>query len=371
MDQRLGLHIGVTPAGYDDIGAVLRQAGYSFTPVKLDDLRDFKHLQPFHVIFINCSIGCTGDRSAEATALRQYVSNGGALYVSDYAADYLAAAFPEYLTFGGRSGAAKTVTANVTDLGLQVILGPTVQLTFDMGGWVSIEQSLKAQVHLEVNKQPILASFDFGQGHVVYTSFHNKKALAAQAEAELLRYLILKPLTARAASTAKSGVVLDLSQEYISTLSKGNSSPWHEYSVVGGEPLLFALSWQGNADCRLAVQSPDGSIQDSAGNVSPIIIFVPFATSGSWKAQISISETDQVNLPAHLIIGPPTPDQIERNMVVETAPLDITVLSVQELPIMVLSSGQDSELPIEIAGTPISDQDDELIIEIISKPDDN
>lgn len=342
-----GLRIGVTPAGFDDIGALLREMGYAFTTISLANLAHVECLREFDVVFINCADGCRGKGPREAEALQAYVADGGALYASDYAADYVAAAFGEHVSFGGYDGAPQTIQAAVVDAGLQAALGKTIQLTFDMNSWRTIAEVYKAQVHLTANAQPILISFDYGKGHVVFTCFHNKKALSGQAEADLLRYLVLKPLTARASAPAKEAIVLELSREYVFALSGGQTSSSYEYPAVGGEPLVFALSWQGQARCELEVQAPNGAIQHQTGADSPLRVTVPLAAGGTWRARARATYTAQANTPMHLLIGPPRPDQlIAPPPVPAGAPLDIKVLGVTELPIKVLAQGAPPPLVI-------------------------
>jgi hypothetical protein len=340
------LRIGVTPAGYDDIGAVLREMGYVFTTSSLASLARVERLREFDVVFINCAGECRGQGQDEAQALRDYVAAGGALYASDYAADYVAAAFGEYVHFGGYDGKHQTIQAEVVDVGLQAALGKTIQLTFDLDSWRTIAQVNKAQVHLTAGGQPILISFDYGKGHVVFTCFHNKKALSGRAEADLLRYLVLKPLTARAAAPAKEAIVLELSREYVFALSGGQTSSCYEYPAVGGEPLVFALSWQGKARCELEVQPPDGTLQRQADDKSPLRVTVNLAAGGIWRTRARATHTAQPNTPMHLLIGPPRPDQLAAPPAPPGGTLNIKVFGVTELPIKVLPQGSPPPLVI-------------------------
>lgn len=340
------LRIGVTPAGYDDIGAILKQMGYPFSPLSLDDLAQPNRLRSFDVVFINCAGPCRGKGATEAVALQSYVAGGGALYASDWASDFIAAAFGEYVDLGGFDGHAQTVQAAVMDAGLQATLGKIVQLRFDAGGWRTIAEAKKSQTHIALDEKPILVSFDYGLGHVVFTCFHNHKALPNQNEAALLQYLILKPLTAQASAPAKQAISLDLAREFMFTLSANQTSQWFEYPAVGGEPLTFALSWQGEAQCELEVQASDGNSQQTVGSQSPLRWSVPLAASGVYRARARGVAMAAPNTPMHLLIGPPKLDQPAQDALPMAPPLEIRVLGRTELPIAVLSHQQSPPLPI-------------------------
>lgn len=340
------LRIGVTPKGFDDIGAILHQAGYTFSELPINHLANLEQLQAFDVVFINCAGDCRGKGQKEASALRAYVAEGGSLYASDYASDLISVAFSEYVSFGAFDGQAQTIQAKVVDPGLQATLGKTAKLVFDAPGWRKIKAVPKSQVHLMREEEPILVSFDHGKGHVVFTCFHNHRALSNKDEATLLNYLVLKPLTARAALPAKQRIQLELSREFIFSLTPGSTSNWHEYPAVGGEPLVFALSWQGQAHCELLVQAPDGSLQQKAVNQSPVQIFVPMALGGVWRAQTRLVTATASQLAMHLLIGPPKSPEEFSSVVQAEQPLDIRVLGTTELPIKVLS--QQSLVPLPI-----------------------
>lgn len=163
----MAFRIAVSPLGYDDMGSVLTQMGYAFDNISHDQLGDKELLAKYDAVFINCSSSCRRHARHGASALRDYVASGGSLYASDFAADYLALAFPEYITFraGGQAG---TLDAWVEDPGLRADLGPILKLTFDLADWRQVQTiDRHAELHLTANRVPLLVSFRHGQGQVV------------------------------------------------------------------------------------------------------------------------------------------------------------------------------------------------------------
>ena len=114
----MALKIAVSPAGYDNIGEVLKSMDFAYELLNEELLTKSGSLSGYDVVFLNCSRTCENWAKPAAAALRDSVAGGGALYCSDYAADYVAAAFPSLVTFGGKQGSEGKLMARVVDLGL-------------------------------------------------------------------------------------------------------------------------------------------------------------------------------------------------------------------------------------------------------------
>lgn len=300
----MDLRIAVTPAGYDDIGAVMRQLEYPFKQVQESLLYDAGKLSGFDVLFINCSSSCRSHAGRASKALERYVADGGTIYASDHASDYIAAAFAEAVRFAGRRGTKGKVTGRIVDKGLRALMGERVQLTFDMGSWEQIASVGKdVHVYVEHAGKPILVSFQYGKGQVIYTCFHNH-AQATEQEAELLRYLVIKPLMAQASAelTGFAWGEKEELQETVGTVTSGEASPWYEYDFTGGGDLAAMLNWKGDARLRLEVQGPDGSWQEE-GDSPPIAINVSSAMAGRWRYRVVGRDVPIKNFPFVVLVG--------------------------------------------------------------------
>lgn len=304
------LKIAVTPKGYDDIGAVLRKMDYKFTAINETQLHDLKQLSGYDVVFINCSGSCSRHAKQSAAALRKYVEKGGSLYCSDYAGDYVSAAFPGYINFRGNRGIMGSLTAQFRDEGLKAAIGEPLVLTFDMLFWRKIKSVREdVEVYLVAKNQPLLVTFEYGEGQVIYTCFHNK-AQTSQQEQKLLKFLVLKPLLARAKSAISSFVASKAAGtvENVGTLSPGQTSPLYEYKSQAPTTLKFVLNWTGGpAKLVLSVLKPDGSLFRATEGISPPVqIAVPAAAPGSWKYQVRAIDVPTKHFPYVILAGPAT-----------------------------------------------------------------
>src|SRR5207245_767598 len=123
-------------------------------------------------------------------AVRGYVDKGGSLYASDFAGAVIKAAFPEMLDFIQEGHPCKSL-CEVVDPGLREIIGPEINIHFDLGGWWQISRTHHTvRIYAKWKVMPIIVGFQFGKGHVTYTSFHNE-AQVSEAERQLLRFLVL------------------------------------------------------------------------------------------------------------------------------------------------------------------------------------
>lgn len=306
----MALKIAVTPAGYDNIGKVLHAMEYSFDSIKENTLTDSKALAGYDVIFINCSGTCANGAKPATNALAGYVANGGALYCSDYASDYIAAAFPDKVKFGGKAGGSGNLTARVVDVGLQAIIGRELPLHFDMGAWETIKSvSNDAEVYLDYDKgRPLLITFKHGQGEVIYTCFHNQ-AQHSEKEQKLLKFLVIKPLLARAKSGIDQFVVGKAhgSVENVGVISSGKTSADYQFDAKKAEDLRFLLNWVGEAELAFSVFRPDGSLEREAKAIAPPVeIEVPNAPAGRWRYHVRAVHVPERNFPFILMAGPAT-----------------------------------------------------------------
>lgn len=307
----MALSIAVTPAGFDNIGEVLKQMKYNFNNIPEQALTQPKTLSGYDVVFINCSGSCNDWAQKAAPALRAYVEQGGSLYCSDYASDYLAAAFPQQIIFAGKQGHKGSVKAEVVDVGLRGLIGEQLPLQFDMGGWETIQSvATDAEVYLSRGKgEPLLVTFRQGDGEVIYTCFHNR-AQPSKKEQQLLQFLVLKPLLARAKSSISQFVVGKSAGtiENIGVLDSGQESDNYEFIAKETQDLRFILTWEGDgAEFTLYVYPPSGEqIRKSSAITPPVEIEVPDATPGKWRYRVRAITVPGHNFPYVLMAGPAT-----------------------------------------------------------------
>jgi hypothetical protein len=220
--------IYVSEPGYDDMGEILDQVGVSYrhlSEAELDDLNE-------GIVMVNCDkkwagglqsalnemnellsslTGGTGFdelASGEATdaideSLGSFVERGGSAIVSDFAGELLTA-FTE-ASFDN-STQSKTVNAKVDDNELAELLGKQkLSLEFDLGGWYKPDTIPSKSTPLLRNAMTdeILAyKFQYGNGEIVYTAFHNH-AQATEVEKALLKLLLMIPIADSTGTTLK------------------------------------------------------------------------------------------------------------------------------------------------------------------------
>ena len=205
--------LGITPSEpeFDDMGKLLKSLGegYGYQAFPLVDLESAEKLAQYDVVFLTCAglpeswcrdIVGEGNRpgtvavrpkieivTSVANNLREFVRRGGTLYASDLQFSFVAQAFKEMVDqpklYRGRQ---QSVTAQVNDAGLREVIGPQLKLDFDQPGW-RLRAAFKGERVIEYlvgdyetdggtkRTSPLLVKFPYGDGHVIFTSFHNEK----------------------------------------------------------------------------------------------------------------------------------------------------------------------------------------------------
>lgn len=216
------LRIAVTPAQFDDIGTLLTDFGYNVTNIRLADLLDSATVSQYDIIAINCAEGLSYYARGAKRNLRWFVSNGGHLYASDWAFVFVDTAFPEFIEFPSNPyiGEAQTVIASVVDTALANYLGVNqVAVRYDLSWWVVIDAVgpltnilltgdvssgiasgnppvRRARTIKSVNSftavRPLAVNFKYGNGTVVYTTFHNEAQVSEPVRHILEYFAILK-----------------------------------------------------------------------------------------------------------------------------------------------------------------------------------
>lgn len=210
----LEVDVAVVTGDYDDFQLVLSNMGFANYEV-IDGLTegeissfllDSEALGQYDIVFLNG--GCLeedvlyGDNSAQAdqivSNIREYVNNGGQIYASDWAYDYVETIWADRIDFVGNDdevdaaqlGEYGFVKAAVSDSAMGEWLGSNyVDIEYDLPVWPPIEDTSNAvSVHLSgdveyrqgttsytLSSVPLLVSFTSGEGRVVYSTFRVAK----------------------------------------------------------------------------------------------------------------------------------------------------------------------------------------------------
>lgn len=201
--------IGVVPGTYDNIGAVLDGLGIQYVDLQGVHINDVfttpTKLAEYSVIFFACGGDDYLDPESDAaiiTNIRNYVDNGGRLYMSDWAIEMVEQLFPQHLTLLGQSGVgSQTVTASITNPDLSALLGKSqCSIFYDLDAWIVID-SVASGVSTDLSgsvqytnydtgdtvtaTKPLLVHFAYGDGGVILTTFHNEANVTADSLAIL------------------------------------------------------------------------------------------------------------------------------------------------------------------------------------------
>jgi len=332
--------IAVTERDYDNIQSVLDAMGsyFAYTNITNANLADPGFdLGQFDVIFVNCSGSNSSYAAAAASRLRNWVNSGGYLYASDWAYEYITAAFPGYITFPAspKIGNSQIITANVEDAGLRSYLGASqIPITYDLGGWVvinSLASSVKTylsgtfttssaslakgingpQVRLAENPEgglqatrtgPLMVSFAYGSGGVFYTTFHHHAQ--STTDQQIIRYLVLRPVADDLLTQAKGKLPAGatITAEIIGTASLGITVRY-EVPSDAAYSLDIVLNWL-SGTLRLAVYRPDGTLTNTWESSSPPLIkSITNAEAGTWVFCVTGISLSYNNIPTVLIIA--------------------------------------------------------------------
>lgn len=191
------LTMGISRASYDDIGAILQAFRHSvdFEVVNLTGRN--VDLEGLGALFINCGA------EFNPGAVRDFVSAGGVVYASDLTSRQLIEAFPSKFEKTGSGSAGWIREARIEHSGMAAQLGAeTMDIRFNLDSWSQVDAT-----HEDVTvfitglyqreRMPLAFSFDYGEGRVFYTTFHNN-AQASRDMIVFIEYLVFSILNIEA-----------------------------------------------------------------------------------------------------------------------------------------------------------------------------
>lgn len=216
------VRIAVVTGAYDRVQDVLTDIGVDAANVTLFDggmgfgstwtadlLEDYATLSQFDIVFLNCGLD-DGDFLTPLLAndvavdnIRQFVTNGGSVYASDWAYSVVERAWADSIDFvgndNGLGSSKKGATTNVlqgtiVDPTLSAQMGSsTIELHYPLGAWVpmqavaaSVQVYIRGDAPLEdgtsLANVPHTVGFNAGAGRVIYTSFHQEPGISPAQE---------------------------------------------------------------------------------------------------------------------------------------------------------------------------------------------
>jgi hypothetical protein len=189
---------------YDSIEAIVRdKLRNPMSQITVADLSNPEITSQFDMIFLNCGLDASrASDPATIANLRQWISDGGILYASDWASDYAQALFPEHFISIGGSGDVQTAPGTITSQSLLDFVGKTdVQIRYDLGAWKTLDAVSAQTIVLLTGSYtaggaaqtgPLAVVVDYGAGHLVYTTFHNEAGVTDD-QLKVLYYFIYLP----------------------------------------------------------------------------------------------------------------------------------------------------------------------------------
>jgi len=202
----------------------------------------------------------------------------------------------------------------VVDAGLRDLLGPQIDLRFDLGGWYPAAFSgEKLTVYLTGRyaaasgrrEAPLLVKFPYAKGTVIFTSFHNE-AQASETEKKLLRYLVFSAVTAKIEASVSAAMLkggFKPTKKNVLGASAGEAAPAQSYVCEKPGHLQFVLGFQDvGARLKLTVTGPGGEKFEREGT-STLTIDVPQAAAGEWKYSVSAIQVPNENFPVTITVG--------------------------------------------------------------------
>lgn len=207
--------IAVVWGEYDEIQLFLDKLGLTYTfygqSNGADLLGRYKEMIKYDIIFINCGADESVINGAMGQRLQNFVKQGGSVYMSDFAYDFLEVGWPNVVDWVGNDasrGAAEsagggTVQGTVHDATLIHRLGGLKQVPIQYkqcpcAGALSVQDKKVAVITGDRMKtgdktQPLAVLFqpDPTGGHVAYTTFHNTEQ-SDRLISILMRYFIFE-----------------------------------------------------------------------------------------------------------------------------------------------------------------------------------
>jgi hypothetical protein len=154
--------------------------------------------------------------------------------------------------------------------------------------------------------EALLVSFHYGEGFVIYTTFHNSKQIS-DIELRLLQYLVLRPLMESKTFESNTIIVQNAftpTKEVVGSLQVGQESQIYTFPTNKECDLKFIFNWKGKATVKASIFDPTGkSIVDANIRTSPKIFDISKAMTGKWTFKLKIVDAPLTNFPFVINVG--------------------------------------------------------------------
>jgi hypothetical protein len=226
------VQVAVVSGDYDRVEEVLARIGVDDANIDMYDgggffdtspqyvselLENYQALAQYDIVFLNCGLNDfdflspSGANDVAVDNLRQFVSEGGSIYASDWAYSLVERAWAARVDFvGNDDGAdeakvgdfATAINGTIVDASLATAMGDAdIELHYPLPSWVPM-QAVAADVTVYIQGEaplddgstlsnvPHTVGFNAGAGRVIYTSFHQEPgiSLAQERVLELLMF---------------------------------------------------------------------------------------------------------------------------------------------------------------------------------------
>ncbi len=341
--QAEDLTLAVTDADLDDIGHTLDGLGFEYETIDLETLGNPFAIADYDAIYINSS----DDISVVASdlAIRSWVQDGGSLYASGKACEYLIEFWPDVITFaepdpyvGRPNTTSDWMFADIVSDSAAFNLGfdeliltypeyawpPIVDLDISTSTYVRANASSVVAIELITNLpvgedfelMPTAVSFEYGDGFVLYTNHHLTSGMDIEEE-ELLDYLATVVIAHPIVRTAHTlinmagyfpyadyvgSVMEDVEMELVFTVMEVEDI----YIVINALDGTFAVT----------VDGPGDILQDVEGSI-PMSMAFPGVEDGTWTITFTATDTKGIDrMPFVVSIG----ERSEKGQIVTTVP---------------------------------------------------
>lgn len=304
--------IGVTSKKYDDMGAVLKKMGLPFESINASLLNNKEKINTFDILFFNCG-GTPGCTKTSVKTVKNFIKNGGALYASDWSDAWIEALFPDYVEFFKDGGSGK-VNANVSDYDLIQFLGtPEITLNYDLGSWHGVRKILKPDVvrtymvreDSRNRKESLLISFLYGDGFVIFTTFHNEKQVSA-LEYRLLEFLVIKPLMHKwvmQGNTVLKEKNLEPVREIVGMQGVSAKAGSHVIEIDEPGESGIVVHWGGKAVMEITVVKGRKNVLNKVIQKPPFLWMEKVSKPGKRKIKIAVQKADLEKFPYVICVG--------------------------------------------------------------------
>ncbi|MBF6607587.1 MAG: carboxypeptidase regulatory-like domain-containing protein [Flavobacterium sp.] len=183
-----------------------------------DLLHDSDLLDNYDIIFLNCgATDAFDDDTIATTNLKNYISNGGIVYATDWMYSYIQSMFDaeDYLTFATpeRAGSGDPINAQVFNADLEawlanqgIVVSPSVLVDNFLGGWQMVDtfdsdnvtnwllaEDFTYSGNVASGKS-LAFTFQYNQGGVFYSSFHTHGGGSDEDDAvlQMMNYFVFE-----------------------------------------------------------------------------------------------------------------------------------------------------------------------------------